>query len=439
MMRGPADPKGFYKVLGLTPDADTGAVKAAYRARAKEVHPDHNPSEHAAEAFALLNEAYQVLSDPRRRASYDAGGTRRPRPGSGARPRPGAASAGAAGAGPRTGQRPPGGAGASPGPGARKAGARDAAGTRDSARDAAAAQAAAQAAARTAAQQTRAAAARAAQDPLTPCRRCGKATAQPRHLIFRKVTGRIRRSVVERLEGTFCHRCAQVTAVRASFATWLTGWWSLPRGPLDTLMALVVNLRGGEQPAEENRALLVQQARAFLARREMELARGCAEQAAAFVRNGADRREVEHLLGIIPRSPRRLRDRWKRPGWAVPVQLLPLVILLTLLPLLISRLTDTAGARALLSPAPATPREAAVTPPGALTIEEGRLNLVTAERLSVRTGPGMAYRAAAFLDRGASVLVTELSPDGSWARVLTAEGLTGFVEAAGLRRMTPGQ
>lgn len=153
---------------------------------------------------------------------------------------------------------------------------------------------------------------------MRPCCRCGKVTAQPRHVILRKVKGLIRRSLIEHVEGVFCRRCAQITAVSASYSTWMKGWWSLPTGPLDTIRALIINLRGGELPANHNRDLLVDQARAFLARRETDLARGCAEQAVNFVRTGADRQEVEHLLGRIPRSRRRLRDRWRGPGWAAP-------------------------------------------------------------------------------------------------------------------------
>lgn len=82
------------------------------------------------------------------------------------------------------------------------------------------------------------------------------------------------------------------------------------------------------------------------------------------------------------------------------------------------------------------PEPAVTTRPGALSGPElDKLN-VAVERLTVRTGPGAAYRVAASVDAGTTVLVTELSPDGDWARVLTSEGLSGFVTATGLRRRT---
>jgi curved DNA-binding protein CbpA len=58
----------FYDLLGVEPDASQREVKAAFRRRSLSVHPDHGGS---AEAFVRLQEAYEVLSDPIRRAAYD--------------------------------------------------------------------------------------------------------------------------------------------------------------------------------------------------------------------------------------------------------------------------------------------------------------------------------------------------------------------------------
>lgn len=68
------DPKGYYAVLGLAPGADLAAIKAAYRARVKAVHPDANPSDRAREEFQRLVEAYGVLKDAVNRAEYDSSG-----------------------------------------------------------------------------------------------------------------------------------------------------------------------------------------------------------------------------------------------------------------------------------------------------------------------------------------------------------------------------
>lgn len=65
------DPKGYYAILGVAPNADAGEIKAAYRRRAMELHPDRNDTPNATAQFQLLNEAYGILSDPATRAQYD--------------------------------------------------------------------------------------------------------------------------------------------------------------------------------------------------------------------------------------------------------------------------------------------------------------------------------------------------------------------------------
>ncbi|AFN65209.1 molecular chaperone DnaJ [Mycoplasma wenyonii str. Massachusetts] len=63
--------KDFYDVLGLSKSATPEEIKKAYRKLAKEYHPDINKSEGAEEKFKKINEAYEVLSDPEKRANYD--------------------------------------------------------------------------------------------------------------------------------------------------------------------------------------------------------------------------------------------------------------------------------------------------------------------------------------------------------------------------------
>jgi uncharacterized membrane protein YsdA (DUF1294 family) len=64
--------KDYYAILGVPRNATPEEIKEAYRRLAKMYHPDKNPSPEAEERFKLINEAYQVLSDPAKRAEYDA-------------------------------------------------------------------------------------------------------------------------------------------------------------------------------------------------------------------------------------------------------------------------------------------------------------------------------------------------------------------------------
>src|SRR6267378_4919061 len=62
----------FYVVLGVQRDASEADIKKAYRKLAMECHPDRNNGDKAAEEkFKLVTEAYEVLRDPDKRASYD--------------------------------------------------------------------------------------------------------------------------------------------------------------------------------------------------------------------------------------------------------------------------------------------------------------------------------------------------------------------------------
>jgi len=64
--------KDYYAALGVPKDAEPAAIKKAYRTLARDLHPDKNPGNADAEArFKEVSEAYDVLSDTKRRAEYD--------------------------------------------------------------------------------------------------------------------------------------------------------------------------------------------------------------------------------------------------------------------------------------------------------------------------------------------------------------------------------
>jgi curved DNA-binding protein len=79
--------KDYYQILGLTRAAEAAEVKRAYRKLARKYHPDVSSEKNAEDKFKELQEAYEVLKDPEKRAAYDQLGANY-RPGQQFRPPP---------------------------------------------------------------------------------------------------------------------------------------------------------------------------------------------------------------------------------------------------------------------------------------------------------------------------------------------------------------
>jgi molecular chaperone DnaJ len=67
-----AEVRDYYKTLGVNKDASQDEIKKAFRKLARKYHPDLNPGDKASEQkFKEINEAYSILSDPKKRSEYD--------------------------------------------------------------------------------------------------------------------------------------------------------------------------------------------------------------------------------------------------------------------------------------------------------------------------------------------------------------------------------
>ncbi len=72
MVSSMASKRDYYEILGISKSVTADEIKKAYRKVAMQHHPDRNPGDHTAEEkFKEAAEAYEVLSDPDKRAQYD--------------------------------------------------------------------------------------------------------------------------------------------------------------------------------------------------------------------------------------------------------------------------------------------------------------------------------------------------------------------------------
>ena len=63
--------KDFYKILGVTPESNDDEIRKAYRKMALKFHPDKNSEADAGDRFKEIAEAYEILTDPKKRSIYD--------------------------------------------------------------------------------------------------------------------------------------------------------------------------------------------------------------------------------------------------------------------------------------------------------------------------------------------------------------------------------
>jgi hypothetical protein len=269
------------------------------------------------------------------------------------------------------------------------------------------------------------------------CARCGQISAQPRYVILRRVIGFILISRRTNITGVFCRACADHYALRASLLTWLFGWWSFPRGPVETVAALWLNLWGGSRPRGINSELLERQTRAFAGRGNYTLAAAALQQAKALADSDMMLARLSALqFSMAEQLPTlKLVDRW-RPltSRAFYIQLTPFMMILALLSYgAIGHVLPhmPAGSFYSLSRSSAPAPAVSAVPEPLAGLERNVWNIAV-DGMSLRRGPGLDYAVIRRLPRFTPVFRFAVPPGGDWALVQSADGLIGYLPVGAL-------
>lgn len=67
------DPKGYYRIFAVTPDATMREITRAFRRQAQKLHPDKNSDPDSTRLFQYINGIYEILRNPHSRGRYDRG------------------------------------------------------------------------------------------------------------------------------------------------------------------------------------------------------------------------------------------------------------------------------------------------------------------------------------------------------------------------------
>jgi hypothetical protein len=363
------DPQGYYRALGLAPNATPAQISHAYREWAKAFHPDRSGQADAHE-FLRIKEAYDTLHDESRRTRYDAEG----RDGAPDGPPPGPTT-------PRT--------------------------TEEAVRP----------------NFTPSVAAR--------CSVCNTISAQPRYCIFYRVISAIAKCRVERPHGVYCPRCAANRSLRESAISSLLGWWSIP-GVVRTPAALWQNFRIGGKPRHANARLLIAQAQYFLSIKRRLLAQSCLEQAAQFA-EGKDAETLISLRRSLGAAfTERTRNDWalyRHPGPYVHALPLLLIAAIALAYNSGQALDGLAGSGA--NTTSIRPLDDLLPPPGPLPAVRDIRHVasVSATIWLVRDGQ---YVGGGFLPQFTTVVVLGPSSNPDFVTVLLPSGQPALLAAAAL-------
>ncbi|QPO10134.1 DnaJ domain-containing protein [Thalassospira sp. A40-3] len=308
----------YYRMLNIAPGASAKEIKLAYRKLAFEFHPDRNTDPDSEDRFKDITEAYEILigerKPPKQSGNAPSGGQKSSTGSNGT-----STAYGPNAAGPQNANRQKQGfAGA----GRKQEKAKETAEEKFARANQAYREQQAKANARKSnihpgARRHKGKKTEPNAQGFIQCAVTGVVSAQPRQVEFKVVRGFLNSCNIETITANLAPKGAKRMALKASFKTWLRGFWGW-KSFLPAWKAIVGNMRGGTFPPEGNAKMLFTQANAFERSGNKPLARAVLMQALDFI--GSNRSALAEQVRATQRRlddgqpARRVRDEWKRAG-----------------------------------------------------------------------------------------------------------------------------
>ncbi len=430
----------YYRMLNIAPGASAKEIKLAYRKLAFEFHPDRNTDPDSEDKFKDITEAYEILIGERKPPKQTGSTSSAQKSASGAKQN-GTTTSNAYGpnaAGAQNANRDKQGfAGA----GRKQEKARET--TEEKVARANQAYREQQAKTNSRKSNIHPGARRHKNKNTEPnaqgfiqCAITGVVSAQPRQVQFKVVRGFLNSCNIETITANLAPKGAKRMALKASFKTWLRGFWSW-KSFLPAWKAILGNMRGGTFPPEGNAKMLFTQANAFERTGNKPLARAVLIQALDFI--GTNRSVLAEQVRASQRRlddgqpARRVRDEWKRAGMMDALMHLSPLFLIIFLGLIAFGPGQGFVTRDI--PELVAKQGSEITRQVKDLIGEERdPYYVDRELLNLRDGPSVNDDIIRRLTRFETVYVAGDS-QGFWIEVETSIGETGFVN---LDALVPG-
>ena len=267
-------------------------------------------------------------------------------------------------------------------------------------------------------------------DEVYSCSMCKTKSHNLRFVIFKEVTNKNFHISLKTIQGVYCLKCANITAVRASMRTCLFGFWFFPFGTFLSISAILNNINGGKKPKKLNSRLLINHAKSLITRREFEKAKFIANEALKFTKVLAQVKNIKVILERLENIKSK-KDKWSKFNSAFFIQISPFVMFLFLFSSIIFYSQRVEKSVAIVEQ---ESLKIIALPDNPL--DDNLIYIVKSDNIKVYQGPSFEFGIIKTISKGSKVRIIGLVPRTLWVKVrigdiegfVISEFLTKFVE-----------